>query len=95
MLYVAVVLIATLDAREPVTVTSSPEALPRVTLPLRVAAPAQASALIEKSFVPSDIPLMRSVKFVLTCVASAVVEFEKVYVTLGAGTQYPQDREMA
>jgi hypothetical protein len=66
-------------------VKSSPLALPTVTFPLKVAVPAQVRALIEKSFVPSDMPLIKSVKLVLTCVASAVVEFENVWVTEGDG----------
>jgi hypothetical protein len=72
------VLTGILAAMLPPIVMSSPVALPRVTFPLRVAAPAHVIALMEKSLVPSVIPLIKSVKFVETWVPSAVVAFVKV-----------------
>jgi hypothetical protein len=60
---------------------SSADEFPSVTLPLSVAAPEHVSAAIEKSFVPSEVPLIMSVKFVFTCVASAAVPLVKVFVT--------------
>jgi len=50
---------------DPVIVRSSLLALPMVTLPLSVAAPAQVSALMLRSLDPSVIPFMISVKLVL------------------------------
>lgn len=66
----------------PVAVIVSALALPKTTFPLNVAAPAHVSALMLKSFVPSDVPLMMSEKFVLTCEASAVVPFVNVFETV-------------
>jgi hypothetical protein len=60
-------------AIDPFIVTSSVDAFPSVTAPFSVAEPEQVSASIESDFVPSESPLMMSVKFVLTCDAFAVV----------------------
>lgn len=78
-----------LDASEAVRVKSSLEALPTVVLPLKVTLPAQVSAEIEKSFEPSVREFIMSVKLVLTWVASAVVEFVNVWLTLGLGICIP------
>jgi hypothetical protein len=78
-----------LEARLPVTVMSSPVAFPSVTAPLSVAVPPTVSALMEKSFVPSDVPLMMSVKLVLTWDASAVILLLNVFVTDMFATNAP------
>jgi len=81
MLYVAVVLIGIEVASEPLNWTSSPEALPSKTFPLKVAVPAQDRALMLRSFVPSEVPFIMSVKFVFTWPASAAVPLLNEYVT--------------
>jgi hypothetical protein len=64
-------------------VKSSAEELPRLTCPLSVAVPAQVSAEMDKSFVPSVTPFRMSLKSCMTCEASAVVELARVYVYEG------------
>lgn len=77
------VLIGMLPARDPSTVISSGVPFPSVTAPFNVAEPAHVKASIENDLVPSVIELMMSVKFWVTCVASAVVPLVNVYVTEG------------
>ena len=76
-------------ARLPVMVISSAVALPSVTCPLAVSVPPTVSADMIKSFVPSEVPLIMSVKFWLTCVALAVVPFVNVLVTVIAAMVHP------
>jgi hypothetical protein len=59
-----VVLILIVDASDPVIVISSPVAFPSVMdEPVKDTFPAAVSAEMEKSLVPSDVPLIMSVKF--------------------------------
>ena len=51
------------DANDPVIVTSSPLELPNVLLPEIETFPAKVPAFTEMSFVPSERPFTRSVKF--------------------------------
>lgn len=63
------------DATEPVNVKSSADESPNVTVPSKLVAPLTFNVPIVISLVPSLNELIKSVKFVFTCVASLVVPF--------------------